>query len=687
MPRLPGNPDYRPGLPLDPSELQRVDDQGRYAGQLWLDGTREVMSGPGGHVLRNPSPSVRTLRLTENGEDGRYSFVEVEIPDDGVAFTKLGGVSGTWSSAGCAREVNGNASICADPDEGTIVRAWLSDDGISWSFTHCCPSTCQTTGCVVWYTGYLHLSEISEEITLGGDVEPGQLLGLIGPHSGGAHLHFSLGDGHPLLISDPDPALSSFVGQTLPVSEWLALEEVNLRTPGLPSPRQHIYTTGELEVIRTRTILPLNPSLNWVNVLGSSLHGGYEWYATDLNTLPWDTPLHSDDEVGMPVYAAVSGDDVVSTVEHIQDLGESGWLIVLKHEVNCEEEGTGSGSGSGSGSGEETVSVACCEEPIPFYLCATFGGVLASLGSVTLTWDDGQELWYNLSVPDCTGAGLVVAFECQEDGTFILRGNGATQFLAEGEVTTCEPFLWEVTEFIALGECPGVASVSIEPGPCEGSGTGSGSGYTWEEPPDDDAPPEPVTLDLVTNVCPEFDGEGFVIGLTVEKKRITLPPGTTIGDPFCEDDPDDCCGSGSGVDPGADVACDCCDAPIPATLYLTISDGGSLSLPCLEGTYELTWTSDIHLDEVCAWQSEDLDICEGKVVRWRVWCEGETPESATWFIQLWYKDSAEEITPTNGFVSGWFQSGEDEITCDPFYIPPSTGAPYYFLWTVTETAP
>jgi hypothetical protein len=92
---------------------------------------------------------------------------------------------------------------------------------------------------------------------------------------------------------------------------------------------------------------------------------------------------------------------------------------------------------------------------------------------------------------------------------------------------------------------------------------------------------DPVEIDVVTNVCPTKDEDGFVTGITVEKRTLTLPRGTTIGDAVCEDDPEDCC------PPPVTTGC-CPDDPVPQTLYLTFADSGTC--PKFDGqTFELTY--------------------------------------------------------------------------------------------------
>lgn len=87
------------------------------------------------------------------------------------------------------------------------------------------------------------------------------------------------------------------------------------------------------------------------------------------------------------------------------------------------------------------------------------------------------------------------------------------------------------------------------------AGTGDGSGGTGP------------SLNVVTSVC-----EGSS-GLTLEFRTVTFPAGTTISDPWCEDDPE-CCPVAA-----ADITEPCCpDDPLPTTLYATISGRGTFPL-------------------------------------------------------------------------------------------------------------
>ncbi len=59
-----------------------------------------------------------------------------------------------------------------------------------------------------------------------------------------------------------------------------------------------------------------------------------------------------------------------------------------------------------------------------------------------------------------------------------------------------------------------------------------------------------VVIDIITNVCPIFDtisGQTVITGLTLETTPTTLPGGSSIDDPTCEDDPLECCGEACGI--------------------------------------------------------------------------------------------------------------------------------------------
>lgn len=115
-----------------------------------------------------------------------------------------------------------------------------------------------------------------------------------------------------------------------------------------------------------------------------------------------------------------------------------------------------------------------------------------------------------------------------------------------------------------------------------------------------------LTLDVVTQVCPVTTGSAA--GVRVERRTLTLPAGTLVGDPVCTDDPQDCCPA--EPPPAAGPGC-CPGVSIPATLYLTVT---AAECPCLAGTVPLTWDGS-------HWRSGDLSGCPGYVVRWDFYCD------------------------------------------------------------------
>lgn len=105
-------------------------------------------------------------------------------------------------------------------------------------------------------------------------------------------------------------------------------------------------------------------------------------------------------------------------------------------------------------------------------------------------------------------------------------------------------------------------------------------------------------------------GTGFyvVTGITVEKRNLKLPEGAVVGDPECEDDPDDCCGGsgsgsggsggggsgggsgssgsgGSGGGPSGTPFEACCGGTIPDDIVATLTNPGE---PCDGVTINLT---------------------------------------------------------------------------------------------------
>lgn len=130
----------------------------------------------------------------------------------------------------------------------------------------------------------------------------------------------------------------------------------------------------------------------------------------------------------------------------------------------------------------------------------------------------------------------------------------------------------------------------------------SGAGYGFSAGAAD---PTIKTLSVVTRVCPTLtvtkDGGGFVtdvsLSLSVERRTIHLPSGVTFDDPVCSTNQTNCCG---------DVTTSCCDTDVPASLFLTISDGG--------GSYPMEW------DGATYWDTGYIEVPGCGTARFRMDC-------------------------------------------------------------------
>ncbi len=125
-------------------------------------------------------------------------------------------------------------------------------------------------------------------------------------------------------------------------------------------------------------------------------------------------------------------------------------------------------------------------------------------------------------------------------------------------------------------------------------------------------------LPVVTSVCPiyefgyvngdpvtDFDGNPlrFLTGFTVERRLLTLLPGTLLSDVYCEDDPDECCLEDSYYQTACIYDCTACPGGAPPRWQLVIN--GVTDDVCGDcGAYNGTWT----LSHVggCTWRSEAI---------------------------------------------------------------------------------
>lgn len=117
------------------------------------------------------------------------------------------------------------------------------------------------------------------------------------------------------------------------------------------------------------------------------------------------------------------------------------------------------------------ISNGCCSGVAPI-LTATFGGTLAALGSITLTYDSGTGYWQKLnhSTAECgeTGDGFDLQFYCVEappgtfNWTFSVVGSDTTAVNWIQDSLTCNPFDWDATDTAVGGTtCNGTGTVSI----------------------------------------------------------------------------------------------------------------------------------------------------------------------------------------------------------------------------------
>ena len=144
-----------------------------------------------------------------------------------------------------------------------------------------------------------------------------------------------------------------------------------------------------------------------------------------------------------------------------------------------------------------------------------------------------------------------------------------------------------------------------------------------------------------------------VTGIRVERRVLRLPPGFSLGDPVCVDDPEDCCDEGSGSGSGSveSTTSPCCpDATIPLTLYGVFS---SVSEPCIDG-YEFAITYDPDVQE---WRFTLPDSVCGAEVTYLMRCD--FPQSG---INNWF------FGPTFGVPSGVGEIDGEESSCDPVYF-------------------
>lgn len=180
--------------------------------------------------------------------------------------------------------------------------------------------------CVIWYTNYLHVGAVA--VAVGESLTPGQLVGYIGFYAAGAHLHFALGDGDPLISPG---YLVPIAGKTVNVTTWLGFTVAGPRSGcQRGSMGDANFTAAELSYIQTRFAPPVKGT-GWVSAISSPYHCDYDYHALDLL---WP-PGADQAETGQPVYNACSGADVVTTVEAVTRHPLVGYAVLLRHQSAC----------------------------------------------------------------------------------------------------------------------------------------------------------------------------------------------------------------------------------------------------------------------------------------------------------------------------------------------------------------
>lgn len=191
--------------------------------------------------------------------------------------------------------------------------------------------------------------------------------------------------------------------------------------------------------------------------------------------------------------------------------------------------------------------------------------------------------------------------------------------------------------------------------PTVGSGYGSGTGpvvtniyntnfYTWiiNYGSNVDYPTGTTSLYVVTNVCPVFETIDFggsvgtktlQVGTNVEYRLLTLPPGTTVGAAFCEEDPTDCCdagttgsggGSGSG---GSGSGVTCCGGHNGIGTTVTVTFTNVLAFSCADGvTMTLTWNG-------TRWNGSSVWLCNGMdSITLDLYCTPDPYNEYVWYL-------------------------------------------------------
>lgn len=112
---------------------------------------------------------------------------------------------------------------------------------------------------------------------------------------------------------------------------------------------------------------------------------------------------------------------------------------------------------SSSSSISSGISELCCDSLVPSVLFATFGGSLAALGTVTLTYVAGPNAWFGNGGSVCNIGSI--RFECAPTLQWVID-LGPVANCGGGPATTCSPFLWSCSGS-SFGTCSGTFTLTI----------------------------------------------------------------------------------------------------------------------------------------------------------------------------------------------------------------------------------
>lgn len=149
-----------------------------------------------------------------------------------------------------------------------------------------------------------------------------------------------------------------------------------------------------------------------------------------------------------------------------------------------------------------------------------------------------------------------------------------------------------------------------------------------------------MALSVVTNACPAFSvigGDRYQVGETVEYRPLTLPRGSVIGDPYCEDNPFDCCPVPCG---------DCDEMPRSFSVaFAGMTDNSCTDCDEFNGTYFLNYVEDSSPD--CVWTGAAAQLCGNDIT-----------------LRLTYTAGILTLVLDNGTgTEATFNTGGDPINC------------------------